>query len=69
MTTAAEKKSSDNGTQVKARVYKVTPDSFASQIKDMDHKDLFAIKNQILNELDKRKADAEALVKELEGKG
>lgn len=50
-----------------ARVYKITSDSFAAQIKDMDHKDLIAILNQIKNELDKRTADAEELVKVLKG--
>lgn len=50
------------------RVYKITPDSFSAQVKDMDHKDLFIIREAIDTELAKRKADAEALVKELGGK-
>lgn len=71
MTTTAEKIKNENGVQVKEakpRVYKITPDSFASQVKDMDHKDLFLIQKTIDTELAKRKADAEALVKELGGK-
>lgn len=51
----------------KPRIYKITADSFAAQIKEMDHKDLIAILNQIKNELDKRTAEAEALVAELKG--
>lgn len=50
------------------RVYRITPDSFSAQVKDMDHKDLFIIREAIDTELAKRKADAEALVKELGGK-
>lgn len=54
--------------EAKPRVYKITPDSFSAQVKDMDHKDLFIIREAIDIELAKRKADAEALVKELGGK-
>jgi hypothetical protein len=51
----------------KQPVHRITPDSFASQVKDMDHKDLFAIQKSITAELDRRRAEADKLVEELRG--
>jgi len=51
----------------KSPVYKVSVDGFLAQVKDMDHKDLFAIRETISAELERRRSAAEKLVEELKG--
>lgn len=49
------------------RNYKITVESFEQQIKQLEPKELFALQHTLQVELDKRRAEADALVEELKG--
>ncbi len=49
------------------RVYRITPESFSAQIKELSNQDLFKMQVEINDELARRREAAEKLVEELKG--